>query len=65
MLLLSAALQAIRQAFDVLDVRPPGLPPGHRHWVEARVHLRAAMREVERAAELWTVGHRGPDGAVH
>lgn len=53
MLLLSAAFQSIRQALDVLDVTPPGLPPGHRHWVEARGHLVNARREVERAIELW------------
>ncbi|HEV8573573.1 MAG TPA: hypothetical protein VGR43_02590 [Dehalococcoidia bacterium] len=58
MFLLASALQAIRKALDVLDVKPPGLPPGHRHWVEARAHLANALREVERAIELWVPGQR-------
>lgn len=65
MLLLTSALQAIRKALDVLDVKPPGLPPGHRHWVEARAHLLAALREVERAIELWAEGRRRQDQTIH
>lgn len=58
MFLLISALQAIQRALQVLDVKPPGLPPGHRHWVEAQAHLANASREVERAIELWFAGQR-------
>jgi hypothetical protein len=49
--LLATAFQAIRLALDVLTVKPPGLPPGHDHWLEARVHLTIAAREIDVAIE--------------
>ena len=57
MLLLTTALHAIHQALDVLNVNAPGLPPGHDHWLEARLHLTIAAREIGHAIEHALLAH--------